>query len=231
MVDVVLSSDNVTVLGGPEQVDVDLNIGASGSRGSIFFTDLPNPNTLTAQDFTTPPQIFDIYIVVDPSSDNYLQAYQYLNQDGVLTWAPSFKIAQSITAFNKVVTFNSGDATVILDVADLGLENVTFESFVNSFAFFNVQATLGNINVANAPEGVLDHKPAAISVNVRDVYFDNSGGGSPSEYPMKLPLDLKAAEFDGTNWTALDGKTVVLHLRVEFVDPDEVLLSLAGGES
>lgn len=229
MVDVVLSSDNVTVLGGPEQVDVDLNIGASGERGSIFFTGLQNPNSLTTQDFTEAPKIFDIYIVNDPSSNNYLQAYQYLNQDGVLSWLPSFKISQTITAFNKVVTFTSGEASIILDVADLGLENVTFDSFVNSFAYFNVQATISNIDVAEAPAGTINHLPAALSINVGDAYFDNTGGGDPANYPMKLPIDFKAAEYSGSGWTNIDGKDVILHLRVEFVDPNEVLSQLTGG--
>lgn len=231
MVDVVVASDNVTVLGGPDQIDVDLNIGAAGTRGSIFFTGFANPNTLTNQDFTQAPQIFDIYIIVDPQSDNYLQAYQYLNQDGVLSWLPSFRISQSITAFNKVVTFSSGEANIELDIADLGLENVTFESFTNSFAFFNVQATISNINVAEAPSGTIEHNPAAISVAVNDAFFDSSGGGSPSDYPMKLSLDFKAVEFADGSWAPIDGKDVILHLRVEFVDPNEVLANLGGGQS
>jgi hypothetical protein len=232
MVNVVVSSDNLTVLGGPERIDVDLNIGAAGSRGSIFFTGLQNPNSLTNQDFTQQPLLFDIYIVIDPSSENYLQAYQYLNRDGVLTWVPSFKISENVTAFNKVVSFASGVGSVILDVADLGLNNVTFESFTNSFAFFNVQATISNINIEEAPDGEeLNHFPAALSINVGDAYFDNSGGGDPGEYPMKLPIEFKAAEFDGTAWSLIANKNVLMHLRVEFVDPNEVLSSLAGGSS
>ena len=232
MVDVVVSSDNLTVLGGPERIDVDLNIGAPGRRGSIFFTGLENPNTLTDQNFTTKPELFDIYIVVDPSSSNYLQAFQYVNRDGQLTWEASFRIGQNITAFNKVVEFASGEALIEIDVADLGLVNVTFESFTNSFAFFNVQATMSNIAVEEAPDGTaLDHNPAAFSINVLDAYFDNSGGGDPGDYPMKLPIEVKAAEFDGTSWTSIANKKVVMHLRVEFVDPNEVLVKLGGGQS
>jgi hypothetical protein len=230
MVDVVLSSDNVTVLGGPDQINVDLNIGASGSRGSFFFTGFENPGSLTTQDFSQAPQIFDIYIVVDPTSDNYLQAYQYLNEDGVLSWVESFKISESITAFNKVVTFNSGAATLQIDIADIGLENVTFESFVNSFAHFNVQASISNIDVAEAPSGTINNNPVAFSFNVNDAFFDSSGGGVPSEYPMKVNIDFTAVEYADGSWTALDGKDVVVHLRIEFVNPDEVLANL-GGES
>lgn len=232
MVDVVLSSDNLTVLGGPERIDVDLNIGAAGTRGSIFFTGLENPNTLTDQNFTTRPELFDLYIVVDPSSSNYLQVFQYVNRDGQLVWEASFRIGQNITAFNKVVEFASGEALVEIDVADLGLDNVTFESFNNSFAFFNVQATMSNVNVQEAPDGAsLNHNAAAFSINVLDAYFDNSGGGDPGEYPMKLPIEIKGAEFDGTSWTAISNKKVIMHLRVEFVDPNEVLANLGGGQS
>lgn len=232
MVDVVVSSDNLTVLGGPERIDVDLNIGASGNRGSIFFTGLPNPNTLTDQDFTTPPQLFDMYIVVDSSSSNYLQAFQYVNRDGQLVWDPSFRIAQNVAVFNKTVEFSNGDGLITMDVADLGLDNVTFESFNNSFAFFNIQATISNINVEEAPDGVgLDHYPAAISINPLDVYFDNSGGGDPGNYPMKLPIEIKGAEFTGLAWQAINNKKAVVHLRIEFADPNEILVSLGGGQS
>ena len=152
MVDVILASDNLTVLGGPETIDVDLNIGAAGARGNTFFIGLEAPSSLTVQDFITPPQIFDVYIVNDPSSVNYLQAYQYLNQDGVLTWTESFKITNNVAAFNSVLTFNSGTASLQVDLAEVGLDSLVFESFTNSFASFNVQVSISNFEVSEAPE-------------------------------------------------------------------------------
>lgn len=231
MVDVILASDNLTVLGGPETIDVDLNIGAAGARGNTFFIGLEAPSSLTVQDFITPPQIFDVYIVNDPSSVNYLQAYQYLNQDGVLTWTESFKITNNVAAFNSVLTFNSGTASLQVDLAEVGLDSLVFESFTNSFASFNVQVSISNVEVSEAPEGLIDNNPIAVSVNVGDAYFDITGGGDPGEYPMKLPLDFVAAEFSGGSWTNLDGKDVIAHLRIEVVDPTNVITSLGGGAS
>lgn len=231
MVDVIVSSDNLTVLGGPERIDVDLNIGAEGTRGNTFFIGLEAPSSLTESDFITPPKIFDVYIINDPASNNYLQAYQYLNQDGILTWVPTFKITNNVAAFNKVLTFNSGQASLQVDLAEVGLDAITFDSFVNSFASFNVQVTISNVEVSEAPEGLIDNNPVAFSFNVGDAYFDNTGGGDPGEYPMKLPLDFVAAELSAGSWQNLDGKDVIAHIRIEVADPTDVITNLGGGQS
>ena len=231
MVDVVVASDNLTVLGGPERIDVDLNIGAAGTRGNTFFVGLETPSSLTTQDFITPPQIFDVYIINDPSSTNYLQAYQYLNQDGELTWVPSFKISDNVAAFNKVLEFSNGVATLQVDLAEVGLDNLAFDSFANSFASFNVQCSISNVEVSEAPDGAVDNNPIAFSFNVGDVFFDNTGGGNANEYPMKIDIDFVAVEFANGSWTNLNAKEVIVHLRVEVVNPTEVISSLGGGQS
>jgi len=62
MVNVILSSDEVTVLGGPTRLDVDLNIGASGTRGSLIFNGFGNPNNLQLdRDFPTFPLVLIFY--------------------------------------------------------------------------------------------------------------------------------------------------------------------------
>lgn len=76
MAEVLVSSDNLSVLGGPSSITLNLDTGAQGQRGTFILYGFPNPNSEEAQEtFISEPQIFDLYVVVDPSSDDYLQIY------------------------------------------------------------------------------------------------------------------------------------------------------------
>jgi hypothetical protein len=228
MVDVILSSDNVTVLGGPSRLEVDLNIGASGSRGSLFFTGTQNPNTLNPnQDFPEIPIIFDIFINVNAASENYLQAYQYVNQDGINTWVPTFKISNNTYSVNAVIDFVNGGADLTINISDLGLDKVPFDSVNNSFAYFNIQATLSNLDLEDMSSVVL---PSAVSLEVGDAYFDNSGSFDPGEFPLMLPLTLHAAEFNGTTWAAINDKKTLVYLTISFANPNEVFQAISSNE-
>lgn len=232
MVDVILSSDNVTVLGGPSRLDVDLNIGASGTRGSLFFTGTQNPNTLNPnQDFPEIPIVFDVFINVNAASEDYLQAYQYVSQDGSNTWAPSFKISNNTYSVNTVVNFSLGEASTTINISDLGLDNVPFDTVTNSFSYFNVQATMSNLNLEDLSLPVV---PSAMSVEVGDAYFDNSGSFDPGEFPLMLPITFYAAELNGSTWTGIDNKNTLIYLTISFASPNEVfqiISSNSGGES
>lgn len=233
MVDVVLSADNLTVLGGPQQIDVDLNVGADGRRGGIFFTGLGSPIGLNAnQDFPSIPQTFDFYIDVDPNSGTYLQVYQYAFNDGVLSWQNSFKINNQNFFVNEIVSFTNGSATANINITNLGIGALPFDDLSNSFASFNVQATISNINSELAPDGVgLDHFPAALSVKVGDAFFDGTGLTDPAEFPLKLPISLEAIEYSGMSWTPIDGKDVIVYFNIGYASPNSIISNLAGGES
>jgi len=227
MVNVILSSDDITVLGGPSRLNVDLNIGATGTRGSLIFNNFGNPNLLVEnRDFPTIPKVFDIFIDVDPSSDKYLQAYQYVNQDGVNSWIPAFKITQNIFKINRVLDFSNGKAEILINLTQLGIENLPFDSFENSSAFFNVSATINNVNPENPNS---DNFPIAYSVLVEDAY-SNSVGLTNSEFPLVLPLEFSAAEFVSGSWSLLDEKKAIVYLTISFANPDEIFLNI-GGES
>ena len=93
MAEVVVSTPELTVLGGPASVEVDTNIGPAGNRGVFVFFGLLNPKNLDETEISTfnsfltePPIVFDLYILVDSSSDDYLTVFQYLFDDGVAQW-------------------------------------------------------------------------------------------------------------------------------------------------
>jgi len=232
MVNVIYSEDSLTVLGGPEELQVDLNIGANGSRGGIFFTGNEQPNTLNESEFPSAPQIFDLYILTNPSSNNYLTVYQYVTLGTSNTWVESFKINSDYYFVNKVVSFSQGVADIEIDVTDVGIGTLPFTDNQNSFAYFNVQATISNINSELAPDqGGLDHLPAALSIKVGDAYEDTSGQTQSDVFPLMLPIELKAIEYSNGSWSDIDDKDVIVYFSINYVDPNEIIANLAGGES
>lgn len=75
MAEVLLTSENITVLGGPSSVSVDVGIGATGERGSVIYGVSADPRLST----TTKPtgvKVFDIVIVIAPSEPDYRVMYQ-----------------------------------------------------------------------------------------------------------------------------------------------------------
>jgi hypothetical protein len=223
LVNVVFSGDNVTVLGGPTQLDVDLNVGANGTRGSIFFVGNENPNSLNpSQDFVTFPLVFDIFINVNPASNNYLQAYQYVNQDNQNLWIPVFKILQEGYKETKVLNFTNGEAEINIRVSDIGLNSIPFDSLTNSFAYFNIQATISNVNLNDPSE---PQKPLSFSVKPGDTFFDNEGTFDAGEFPLFLPITFNAVEFNGTSWNPVNNKKNIVYLSISFTSPNEIFLN------
>lgn len=237
MVDVYLANKNLTVLGGPAKIELDLNIGGTGRRGSLFFSGFENPNTLLQNDFPEIPVAFDLYVLSDPASQDYLKVFQYLTQDGQLVWTNIFSLNKSAYSLNKVATFSQGVASLEIDLEEVGLQNISLSTFSKSFAYFSVQATLGNYNLSDALDGGSQNPsnfyPAAVSVQVGEVTFNNENGdpGSSSEYPLKLPIKIKAAEFNDGTWSAITGKDLLVSLSIDFVNPNEILFYEGDDES
>jgi hypothetical protein len=229
MVDVVLANKNITVLGGPAKIDLDLNIGGEGRRGSLFFSGFEDPNSLSLEDFPQTPLVFDLYVLSNPASDRYLSVYQYVNQDGEFVWVIVFTLNKSQYSVNKVATFTSGQTEIILDLDEIGLNNLQLSTLSDSFAYFAVQATLGNYNLADALSNgfdtPVDLNPVSHTVQVGSLFFDNEGGdpGSSFDFPLKLPIRIKAVEFSGGAWSPINNKDVVVSLSIDFVNPNEIL--------
>lgn len=245
MADVVVSSSSLSVLGGPASIELSLDSGATGQRGTFIMYGFLNPNDPEAQDiFLSPPQIFDFYVVVDPASDNYLQMYQYVNQDGQLIWVPSIKLAINIYSTTRPITFIEGLGSTEINLADLGIAGVTetgdtqsidvnFFTQPGSSAYFNVQTSISNFNPAYLlnPTGgaTLDLFPVISTHVISDVYLDESDG------QLKLPINFAAIEVTNTGTQVVDDKTLFVQLLITLQSPDEIIeyitQLISGGDS
>lgn len=194
MADVILSSDELTVLGGPAEISVDVDFGPQGDRGSLILYGIGKP---TDPDVVLPEtiQVYDTYINLKPSDDEYQFIYHYVPGDGgTLVWQKLFKLTPNVYSENVQRTFVDGQVQInipiaaIVPVEDIGLYQASA---------FNVQCS------------ILGFGPIAHSVSVSEIAIAND--------LVSLPITINAIEYSMTSneWITLSGpKTVHLFITV-----------------
>lgn len=212
MVDIVLDSEELTVLGGPSEINVELNVGATGKRGVFIFADFPLPTSPLAT-FSEPPVLFDLYLVLDPGSDFYLTMFQYLLQDGVLTWVEVIQLTFNTYNTSRTVTFVNGVGEVQIDAFELGFgKNIPLPAIENSKNYVSIQAT------PNATD------PISLSVEVNDLVSITSEE-TISGLVTYIPVTLHAVEYVGGTWQPINGNRVI-SMSVNLQNPGDLLLGL-----
>jgi hypothetical protein len=115
MTDVLLNNDDITVLGPPNTVEVLVDIGPTGTRGSQVFAGIGNPNDIQ---IGQTPILNDLYINASPG-DEYAYMYQYVSRPGGNTWIPLLSVNPTIYSGNFLTTFTSGAATILIPISDI----------------------------------------------------------------------------------------------------------------
>jgi hypothetical protein len=192
MAEVILSTESLTVLGGPATVDLEVDFGPEGDRGSYIFVgegDPNSPSTVIGQD----PAVFDLYINLDASdNENYLAMYQYQNVDGSNTWTKLLKLIPNTYSTNNTGTFVDGERLINIPVINV----VPLDQVANiSAANFNIQYN------------ILNNNPVSSSLSVGELVSQDD--------IVILPLTIKALEYADGAWSNLSGqKTVHLFITV-----------------
>lgn len=193
MADIILDTDELSVLGGPSTISLDVGIGPQGTRGSQIFVGSGQPNdpdTVIGQT----PNIFDLYINLAPADDEYRYLYQYQNVDGSDTWVKLLNLVPESYSDNNFVDFESGVGIVnipVLAITGTGSTvGITGEDF-------NVQATMSGST------------PAALSVSVATdlVDFDDAS---------TIEITITGLEYVSGSWADIDGVRIV-HLLITMV--------------
>ena len=122
MPEVLLSNDDITVLGPPSTIELLVDIGPQGIRGSQVFVGTGNPNSV---EIGQTPELNDLYINTSPGA-NYGYLYQYLSEPGGDTLVQVLKMNPTIFSKNYSVTFTSGTAEVIIPIADITSAETAF---------------------------------------------------------------------------------------------------------
>jgi hypothetical protein len=190
MADVLLITDDLTVLGGPESIDVEVDFGPEGDRGSQIFVSNGKPNEV---EIGQTPKVFDLCINILSSDSEYQTVYQYQNVLGTNTWVGLFKMVSNLYSVNRTVSFSGGSASINVPVA-----KIVPSSLVGSVTASNFNVQFNIVQGENA---------IASSMSLGEIVSQDN--------ELVLPITLTSVEFDGGDWVDASGtKTVHLFITV-----------------
>jgi hypothetical protein len=192
MADILLSTDDLTIFGGPENISLDLDIGPQGDRGSIIIGVLGDPrDTSVASTIVQDTQALDIAIDYNPYSTTYKTVFQKVSTGGGLQWTPLLTLKTNYYSSVKDVTAVNG----ILTIPPINLTDIADEINLTS-ANFSIQYSI------SSPTG----GPVSTSLVVSDVI----------DSPIRaLPLQIKGVEYIDNAWQPMAGpKRVHLFITV-----------------
>jgi len=191
MVDVLLNTEDVVVLGPPQTIDVLVDIGPQGTRGTNFIVGPGEPNGQTSSGvlFGQTLILNDMYIDVSPGAD-YGYMYQYVSQPGGNTWTQVLKINPAIYSSVETVAFTSGAGSITIPISNI----VTVSGSPLTASNFSVQFQIEGAN------------PIASSMEIPAL----AGAGT------NLVINFDAVQYSGGSWSALTGNKTV-HLFISIV--------------
>jgi hypothetical protein len=191
MVDVLLNTEDVVVLGPPDSVDVLVDIGPQGTRGSKIIVGSGEPNAQTSSGVLLGTTLIlnDMYIQTDPG-ENYGYMYQYVSQPGGNTWVEVLKVRPAIYSAIETISFTSGAGSITIPISNI----VTVSGSPLTASNFNVQFRIEGAN------------PIASAMEVPAL----AGAGT------NLVINFDAVQYSGGSWSALTGSKTV-HLFISIV--------------
>lgn len=200
MAEIILSTEDLAVFGGPASLDVNVDFGPTGVRGSRIYGVAADPRLVTTEK-PSDIQNFDIAMVISPSEPDYLTVYQKIGTTAD-EWLQFASLVPNVYSAKAYVTFTSGAATGIIPASDLfTLDTYTADQFM--------------VQLALEQEGV-QTKPSSVGYSLSVV---DSGA---KKY---LVVAVNAIEFDGTAWGPVNGERIA-HLFISTTSGilDEVTL-------
>lgn len=207
MADVVLSTDELTVFGGPASINVDIDFGPAGDRGSRIYGVEADPR-IPATEKPADVQNYDIAMVISPSESDYLTVYQKIGTTPE-DWIQFASLVPNVYSIKAKVTFTNGVALGLLPVSDLfTLDSYTADQFM-------VQLSIENLDAGATPSLL---KPISSGYSLSVI---------PSGGKQYLAIKTVAAEYSiaTSEWAPVSGERVA-HLFVTSVNGilDEVTI-------
>ena len=145
MPEVLVDNDDITVLGPPAEIDLLVDIGPEGTRGSQVFIGTGDPNSVG---IGQTPELNDLFINTSPGAD-YGYLYQYVSEPGGDVWIEVLKINPTIFAKNYSVVFSSGAGSITIPVDDITAAETAFtaENFSVQYSIAHNNPTASSIEI------------------------------------------------------------------------------------
>jgi len=175
--DVLLDTPDIVVLGSPQQIDLSLDIGSQGERGSRFFVGTGNPNN---PGVLPSGEIFilgDVFLNASTGAE-FAWLYVYVQSPTENVWQPALRVQPGIYNRHVDATFNSnGMATISIPIADISPDSAIVD--VNRYV---IQIT-----------PVFYANPVSLTISSKIVSGSN------------LQLVVEAIEYSSSLWQNLEG--------------------------
>jgi hypothetical protein len=165
MTTVLVSNDDLTVLGSPEIVELLVDIGPTGTRGSKVFVGIGDPNTpgvLVGQTVL----LNDLYINSAPGSD-YGYLYQYISQPGGSTWVQILKLNPTIFPYLHQTTYTAGVGKIVIPISNITTQtSLTAENF-------NIQYNISNSNPISSSISLVEKVGTNLEITIKAIEYDS----------------------------------------------------------
>lgn len=193
MPEVLVSTDEISVVGPPNTVEVLVDIGPQGIRGNKFIVGSGDPNASTTSGvlFGNSLILNDMYINTTPGAD-YGYLYQYVRQPGGTQWIQVLDMNPVLYSETHLTTYTAGAAQISIPISNITTATgLTAENF-------NIQYSIAYSN------------PLASSMSIPAL----AGSGT------NLVINFSAVEYNDDSgpaeWIPLDGN-VTTHLFISIV--------------
>jgi hypothetical protein len=171
--DVLLNTDDIVVLGSPTNLDVSIDFGPTGQRGTKIFAGSGDPNNSGVIPAGEEIFIGDFFINSSIAS-RYAWLYRYSTGIGGTTWTPILKLQPTFYSKNIQAAFTDGSANISIPLFDI----------ISDLSIVDVNRY--SINVTP-----LSENPIALSINNKSISYSSS--------ETELSSTIESISGNGTN--------------------------------
>ncbi len=176
--DVLLDTEDIVVLGPPQQIDVLLDIGSKGDRGSRFFVGTGNPNNPGVLPGGQTFLLGDVFLNASTGAE-FAWLYIYIQTPSGNIWTPAIRLQPAIYNREIDTIFNSsGIATISIPLTD-----ISPDSTIIDIDRYVIQVTPS-----------LYENPISLTIPTKFISGPN------------LQFSIKAIEYASNVWQNLEGE-------------------------
>lgn len=178
---VLVSNDDLTVLGSPEVVELSVDIGPAGTRGSKIFVGIGEPGSGTLNGQTI--LLNDLYINAAPGVD-YGYLYQYISQPGGSSWIKILKMNPTVFPYIYETNFTAGVGQIPIPISSItSLTSLTAENF-------NVQYNISNNNPIASSITSVEISGTDLIINLKAIEYDAGWSDLSGLHPTYLFISI-----------------------------------------
>jgi hypothetical protein len=182
--DVVLDTEDLLVLGPVDNVELQVDIGPTGRRGSKYFVGSGDPNVPGVIPETEQIQIGDFFINSSTSSSDFGWLYvRQAGQNNIVSWVKAVRLQPAIYSNNVNVNMSNGLGSIPILLTDIVSQG--------------------------APTNTSKYVVQLTSVNAEPILFTLQQKRIPSPNFDTLFLDVRAIRFSSGAWLPVNSSVNV----------------------